>query len=85
MPLLLKRYYEREKDPEREIDDRKSYAVGDLKGQVGLATLDRASKVPFNMPSPTQCAKATPLCGLIGEIRAPLRTMLCLTRIGSED
>jgi hypothetical protein len=61
---------------EKEIDPESESAEGNLKDQVDLATLDRANKVPFNMPSPTQCAKATSLCGLIGEIRVPLRTML---------
>ena len=85
MPVLLKRYYEKETDPEKEVHDRKSYAVGNMKDQVDLATLDRANKVPFNLSSPTQCPEAMPLCGLIGEILALFRTMLCLTRKGSED
>ena len=79
------RSYEKERDPENEIVDYWNLAGGNFTDQVDLATLDRASKVPFNLPSPTQGAKPMQLCGLIGEILVPSRTMLCLVRIWSED
>jgi hypothetical protein len=88
-PRELRAVEEQRQLPRQELRERersrgREIAEWNLKDQVDLATLDRANRVPFNMPSPTQCAEATPLCGLIGEILAPSRTMRRLTRKGSE-